>query len=89
MSTKKLRKSVLERLEVLKHTVFFVNDRETLECPSREMLKLDILLKRSWPTQDGLPLRNSPVKKKLKVTSVNYHQIFHKPLPLKRYIYMW
>ena len=31
----------------------------------------------------GLLLRQSPAKKKLKVTEVDYHKVFHKALPVR------
>lgn len=34
--------------------------------------------------KSGLPLRNSPVKKKFKANQVEYHQVFHKKLPKRR-----
>ena len=32
----------------------------------------------------GLFLRSSPAKKKLKITSIDYHKVFHKKLPVRK-----
>lgn len=42
------------------------------------------MLLKGCPKRSGLPLRNSPVKKKLKPNTVEYHQVFHKNLPKRR-----
>ena len=36
------------------------------------------------PEQNGIPLRHSPVKKKLKKTSLDYHKLLHKKLPIRK-----
>ena len=41
-------------------------------------------LNRNCPTSEALPVRASPKKKRSKVTSVEYHQVFHKKRPLRR-----
>lgn len=42
------------------------------------------MLQKSCSSTNGIPLRISPVKKKLKITSTIYHQVFHKHLPPRR-----
>ena len=37
------------------------------------------------PKENGLPTRVSPVKKRLKVTTIDYHKVFHKPLPRRKH----
>ena len=39
---------------------------------------------RGSSVENGLPLRHSPAKKKLKVTEVDYHKVKHKTLPKRR-----
>ncbi|CAH3034551.1 unnamed protein product [Pocillopora meandrina] len=41
-------------------------------------------LRQSSSLENGLPLRQSPAKKKLKVTEVDYHKVKHKTLPKRR-----
>ncbi|XP_066023321.1 uncharacterized protein [Pocillopora verrucosa] len=41
-------------------------------------------LRQSSSLENGLPLRHSPAKKKLKVTEVDHHKVKHKTLPKRR-----
>ena len=43
-----------------------------------------LVLQKSCSSTHGIPLRISPFKKKLKITSTEYHQVFHKKLPPRR-----
>lgn len=80
----KLRKSLLEKLNIARDCVFNIEEAEHLQEALVYADKIYDLLIRNCPTKQGLPIRSSPPKKRLKVTSVEYHQIFHKKLPLRR-----
>ena len=45
---------------------------------------LQVALRATCPRVDGLSLSSSPAKKKLKITSIDYHKVFHKKLPLRK-----
>ena len=61
-----------------------VDDASVLESVTVEVESLLMQLKKSSPQENGLPLRQSPAKKKLKVTEADYHKVFHKTLPVRR-----
>ena len=80
----KLRKSLLEKLSLARNCVFNIEEPEHLEEALAHSDKMYECLLRNCSTNQGLPIRSSPEKKRLKVTSVEYHKVFHKKLPLRR-----
>ena len=82
----RLRKTLNEQLNAVKDVMFLV-DNDNIHILREAIMGIkavyDMLLK-SCPKNHGLPLRNSPVKKKLKPNRVDYHQVFHKKLPKRR-----
>ncbi|XP_046840047.1 uncharacterized protein LOC124434209 [Xenia sp. Carnegie-2017] len=62
---------------------FLIDNETTLQEAVQKAESLKQFLEQNFPTENGLPLRLSPVKK-LKVTETKYHQIFHKALPPRR-----
>ncbi|PFX34856.1 hypothetical protein AWC38_SpisGene145 [Stylophora pistillata] len=80
----RMRKSLQEQLNAVKDAAFLVDDNNILrEALSGVKVVYDMLTKNS-PKNHGLSLRNSPVKNKLKLNQVEYHQVFHKKLPKRR-----
>ena len=63
---------------------FLVDDANCLSQVSTQLDEVLQVLESHTPKDKGLPLCASPVKKNLKVTKIDYHQVFHKPLPLRR-----
>ena len=80
----KVRRILLEKLDSLKNLAFVVDDSKALDDASSAIDKIILDLYGRCTDQNGLPLRQSPVKKKLKTTSVDYHKVFHKKLPKRR-----
>ena len=58
-----------------------VDDSGILENTITTVESLPKDLCRGSSVENGLPLRHSPAKKKLKVTEVDYHKVKHKTLP--------
>ena len=84
MESSRLRKSIIEKLNFARDCAFNVDDPEHLREALVYADKVYEHLSRNCPTSEGLPIRASPRKKHLKVTSVEYHQVLHKKLPLRR-----
>ena len=61
-----------------------VDDSAILENTITTVESLLKDLRQSSSIENGLPLRQSPAKKKLKVTEVDYHKVKHKTLPKRR-----
>ena len=80
----KLRRRLQEKIDGLRNTAFLVHDPQVLTEAIQQLESLHVFMKRSCPSSGGLPLRASPVKKKLKITKVDYHQVFHKKLPQRK-----
>ena len=80
--TPSLRKILQTELNAVKDTSFLV-DKDNMLGKAIEGHVHDILLK-SCPKCNGLPLRNSPLKKTLKPNRLQFHQVFHKTLPRRR-----
>lgn len=83
-NTLKSRRILMERLDNLKSLLFLVDNQEVLEDAAQTLEELTSSLREHCPNQDGLPLRQSPAKKRLKTTSVDYHKVFHKKLPMRK-----
>jgi len=77
----KARRCIQERIDALRSATFMVDDGSVLESVKVEVESLLMQLKKSSPQENGLPLRQSPAKKKLKVTEADFHKVFHKTLP--------
>ena len=79
--TQKLRKRLQERVDELRSATFVVDDSAILENTITTVESLLKDLRQSSSLENGLPLRQSPAKKKLKVTEVDYHKMKQKTLP--------
>ena len=78
----RLRKNLQKQQNAAKDVAFLVDNSNIL----REAL-IGVRIRRAdkkLSQKSGLPLRNSPVKKKFKANKVEYHQVFHKKLPKRR-----
>ena len=83
--TQKLRKPLQERVDELRSATFVVDDSAILENTITTVESLPKYLCRGSSIKNGLPLRHSPAKKKLKVTEVDYHKVKHRTLPKCRW----
>ena len=80
----KTRRRLQGRIDALRSATFMVDDANVLENITAVVETLLTQLQKSSPHQNGLPPRQSPAKKKLKVTEVDFHKVFHKTLPGRR-----
>ena len=80
----KTRRRLQGRIDVLRPATFMVDDTCVLENVTAVVKTLLTQLQKSSFHPNGLPLRQSPAKKKLKVTEVDLHKVFHKTLPARR-----
>lgn len=80
----KLRRQFQDKLDGLKNISFLVEDAKMLQEAINFADNLQVALRSTCPRVDGLLLRGSPEKKKLKITSPDYHKVFHKKLSLRK-----
>ncbi|CAB4010226.1 Calcium-responsive transcription factor, partial [Paramuricea clavata] len=80
----KLRKLLLGKIDSLKNLIFLIDDANVLQNATSAVDAILANVQQHCPEQNGIPLRQSPVKKKLKKTSVDYHKVFHKKLPMRK-----
>ena len=80
----KARRRLLERIDVLRSAASMTDDSAALENAMSMVDTVITELQRSSPHENGLPLRQSPVKKKIKITQLDYHKVIHKKLPACR-----
>ena len=79
-----LRSILQAELNAVKDSSFLVEDDDTLAKAIEEIKRVHEVMLKSCPKRNGLPLRSSPVKKKLKPNRIEFHQVFHKKLPKRR-----
>ncbi|XP_028414338.1 uncharacterized protein LOC114537497 [Dendronephthya gigantea] len=82
----KLKQTFREKLSALQN-ISYLLDNENLNLLENAIAIVDDLrvkLQSASPKENGLLLRGSPEKKKLKITSTDYHKVFHKKLSLRR-----
>ena len=80
----KLRKLLLGKIDSMKNLIFLIDDANVLQDATSAVDAILANVQEHCPEQNGIPLRQSPVKKKLKKTSVDYHKVFHKKLPMRK-----
>ena len=83
-NVEKLRKSVLKKTSLVRDAAYNVEDPECLQEALKNLAQVHSSLLSRIPNEGGLRMRTSPVKKRLRVTSMDYHKVFHKNLPLRR-----
>ena len=80
----KLKRQLQDKISELKNVSFLVEDLEMLQTAITVVDNLQVALRATCPRVDGLFLRTSPEKKKLKITSTYHHKVFHKKLSLRK-----
>ena len=80
----KLRECVLEKTSLVRDTAYNVEDPECLQEALKNLAQVHSSLLSRIPNKGGLQMRTSPAKKRLRVTTMDYHKVFHKKLPLRR-----
>ena len=83
-TVEKLRKWFLDKIVTFKNTTYLVDDETTMSTALKQLKNIQLMLHKSCSSTHGIPFRISPVKEKLKITSTEYHQVFHKKFPLRR-----
>ena len=79
-----LRKSIREKAAHVCDASYTVDDIECLKEAVKDLERIYETLRNHSPKGNGLPTPISPVKKRLKVTKMDYHKVFHKPLPRRK-----
>ena len=80
----KLRTQVRETAGLVRDATYHVTNIDCLKEAMEALKKIHQSLMCNSLREGGLPIRSSPAKKRLKVTSLDYHKVFHKKLPLRR-----
>ena len=83
-SVAKLRTQVRETAGLVRDATYHVTNIDCLKEAMEALKKIHQSLMCNSLREGGLPIRSSPAKKRLKVTSLDYHKVFHKKLPLRR-----
>ena len=78
------QKSVREKTARVCNTSYTVHNIECLKEAVQDLKRIYENLRNHSPRENGLPSRISPVKKPLKVTTMDYHKVFHKKLPHRK-----
>lgn len=78
------RQVLLNKIDVIRNTVFCIDNITCLQETIEGMEEIERKMSAYRTFENGLPTRISPVKKKLKVTSIDYHKVLHRPLSLRR-----
>ena len=79
-----LRKSIREKAARVCDASYTVDNIECLKEAVQNLERIYETMRSHSPKENGLPTRISPVKKRLKVTTIDYHKVFHKPLPRRK-----
>ena len=79
-----LRKSIREKTARVCDAYYTVDDIECSKEAVEDFERIYETLRNHSPKENSLPTRISPVKKRLKVTKMDYHKVFHKPLPRRK-----
>ncbi|KXJ09652.1 hypothetical protein AC249_AIPGENE11456 [Exaiptasia diaphana] len=79
-----LSKTLQSKVKLLLDTSYILDDIGALKEAIKRVDDITSFLKSHCSFHNGLPLRSSPTKKKLKITSSDYHKVFHKQLPPRR-----
>ena len=83
-NVEKLRKSVLEKASLVRDAAYNVEDPECLKEALKNLAQVHSSLLNKIPNEGGIRMRTSPAKKRLRVSTMDYHKVFHKTLPLRR-----
>ena len=68
----------------MRDAAYNVEDPDCLQEALKNLAQVHSSLLSKIPNEGGLRMRTSPAKKRLKVTTMDYHKVFHKKLPLRR-----
>ena len=80
----KLRTQVRETAGLVCDATYHVTNIDCLKEAMEALKKIHQSLMCNSLREGSLPIRTSPLKKRLKVTSLDYQKVFHKKLPLRR-----
>ena len=78
------RKVLLNKIDVIRKTVFCIDNITCLQETIEAMEEIERKMSAYRTFENGLPTRSCSVKKKLKVISMDYHKVLHRPLSLRR-----
>ena len=80
----KLKRQFQDKIAGLRDVSYLVEDVNALQEAITIVDNLQAKLRACCPKAEGLLLRGSPEKKKLKITKPEYHKVFHKGLSLRK-----
>ena len=83
-SVAKLRTQLREKAGLVRDATYHVNNIDCLKEAIDALKKIHQSLMCNSLREGGLPILSSSTKKRLKVTRLDYHKVFHKKLPLPR-----
>ena len=79
-----LKGALKEKARCISDLTYLVEDVSVLQKALDSLEDVAKAMDAACIKQEGLPIRQSPRKRKLKVKNVEYHKVFHSKLPLRR-----
>ena len=79
-----LKGALKEKAKRISDLIYLVEDVSVLQKALDSLEDVVKAMDAGCIKQEGLPVRQSPRKRKLKVKNVEYHKVFHSKLPLRR-----
>ena len=79
-----LKGALKEKAKCISDLTYLVEDVSVLQKALDSLEDVFEAMDAACIKQEGLPIRQSPRKRKLKVKNVEYHKVFHSKLPLRR-----
>jgi len=79
-----LKGALKEKAKCISDLTYLVEDVSVLQTALDSLKNVVKAMDTACIKQEGLPIRQSPRKRKLKLKNVEYHKVFHSKLPLRR-----
>jgi len=79
-----LKGALKEKAKCISDLTYLVEDVSVLQTALDSLKNVVTTMDTACIKQEGLPIRQSPRKRKLKLKNVEYHKVFHSKLPLRR-----
>ena len=79
-----LQKQLQEQLKKINDVSYLVDDGDALQQTLEQLKAIHQDLQKHCKLDDGLRLRLSPHKKRLRLTSTDYHKVFYKKLQRRK-----
>jgi len=79
-----LKGALKEKAKCISDLTYLVEDVSVLQTALDSLKNVVTTMDTACIKQEGLPIRQSPRKRKLKLKNVEYHKVCHSKLPLRR-----